>query len=123
MAAGEQSRPAESMVENNRRWSRYQVDLRVKVLTGVATMNRDYFGRGSDISEGGMRVFVPAELAIGDAITIELPLPYSEQKLAIRGVVRNRLGFSYGIEYACTTTAIEREQIARTCKALALLQT
>ncbi len=111
------------MTEDARRWNRYHVDLRVKVVTGAATNNRDYFGRGSDISEGGMRVFVPAELAIGDAITIEVPLPYSEQKLAIRGVIRNRLGFSYGIEYACTTTPAEREQIARTCKALALLQT
>lgn len=108
--------------EELRNHPRYRVDLRLKVITGIATNGRAFFGRGSDISEGGMRVFVPADLEIGESVMLELTLPYSEQKLLIRGVLRNRLGFSYGVEYSATTTLEERQVIARACKALSLVQ-
>lgn len=108
--------------EELRRYPRYRVDIRLKVITGMATNGRAIFGRGSDISEGGMRLFVPAELAIGETITLELTLPYTEQKLLVRGVLRNRMGFSYGVEYSNTMSLLERQTIARACKALSLVQ-
>ncbi len=108
--------------EELRRNPRFRVDLRLKVITGLTTNGRAIFGRGSDISEGGMRVFVPADLAIGETVILELTLPYSDQKVTIRGVLRNRLGFSYGLEYASSTTLLERQTIARACKALSLVQ-
>ncbi len=108
--------------EDLRNHPRYRVDIRLKVITGIANHSRAFFGRGSDISEGGMRVFVPAELKIGEPITLELALPYSGQKIQVRGVTRNRLGFSYGVEYAPSTTLDERRVIARACKALSLVQ-
>ena len=106
----------------DRKFRRYRVDLRLRMLTGPANNHRTIFARGSNISEGGMRVFVPADLVLGEMVTLELMLPYSEQKLVVRGILRNREGFSYGVEYANSTTASEREQIARACKALALIQ-
>ncbi len=69
-----------------------------------------------------MRVFVPADLEVGETVTLELTLPYSDQKVSIRGVLRNRLGFSYGVEYSTSTTLLERQNIARACKALSLVQ-
>jgi PilZ domain len=108
--------------EELRNHPRYRVDLRLKVITGITNNGRSIFGRGSDISEGGMRVFVPADLEIGESVTLELTLPYSDHKVIIRGVLRNRLGFSYGVEYAANTTLQERQSIARACKALSLLQ-
>jgi hypothetical protein len=108
--------------EEERRFKRYRVDIRLRLLTGPANSHRTIFARGSNISEGGMRVFVPADLVLGELVTLELMLPYSEQKLVIRGVLRNRDGFSYGVEYAASTTSEEREHIARACKALALVQ-
>jgi hypothetical protein len=108
--------------EVDRRYKRYHVDLRLRLLTGPANNHRSIYARGSNISEGGMRVFVPAELVLGDMVTLELILPYSEQKIVIRGFLRNREGFSYGVEYAASTSTAEREQIARACKALALIQ-
>lgn len=107
---------------DGRKFRRYRVDLRLRMLTGPANKHRTIFARGSNISEGGMRVFVPADLVLGEMVTLELMLPYSEQKLVVRGILRNREGFSYGVEYASSTTASEREQIARACKALALIQ-
>jgi hypothetical protein len=108
--------------EEDRRHRRYRVDLRLRLLTGPANNHRTIFARGSNISEGGMRVFAPADLVLGELVTLELMLPYSEQKIVVRGVLRNREGFSYGVEYAVSTTTAEREQIARACKALALIQ-
>jgi hypothetical protein len=108
--------------EEDRRHKRYRVDLRLRLLTGPANNHRTIFARGSNISEGGMRVFVPADLILGELVTLELMLPYSEQKIVVRGILRNREGFSYGVEYAVSTTDAEREQIARACKALALVQ-
>jgi hypothetical protein len=108
--------------EEDRRFRRFGVDIRLRLLTGPANGHKTIFARGSNISEGGMRVFVPADLVLGELVTLELMLPYTEQKLVVRGVLRNRDGFSYGVEYAVSTTAEERTQIARACKALALVQ-
>lgn len=112
----------DSKHEETRRFRRFRVDIRLRLITGPANNNRTIFARGSNISEGGMRVFVPADLVLGELVTLELILPYSEQKIAVRGILRNRDGFSYGVEYLSSTTPAEREMIARTCKALALIQ-
>lgn len=108
--------------EDLRNHPRYRVDIRLKLITGLASQPKAFYGRGSDISEGGMRVFVPAELEIGEAVMLELALPYSERKVQVRGILRNRLGFSYGVEYAPSTTSEERHAIARACRALSLVQ-
>lgn len=108
--------------EDQRNHPRFRVDIRLKVITGVASNGKAFFGRGSDISEGGMRVFVPADLEIGEAVTLELALPYTDRKVLVRGVLRNRMGFSYGVEYSASTTPEEREVISRACRALSLVQ-
>lgn len=105
-----------------RRYERYRVDLRLKVITGMSVTGRSIYGRGSDISEGGMRVFVPADLNIGETVLLELSLPYLGQKVLVHGVLRNRHGFSYGVEFSVSTTSYDRELIARACKALSLVQ-
>ncbi len=111
-----------SASEEQRNHPRFHVDIRLKVITGIASNGKSYFGRGSDISEGGMRVFVPADLKIGEAVTLELALPYTDRKVVVRGVLRNRMGFSYGVEYSASTTKEEREIISRACLALSLVQ-
>ncbi len=106
----------------SRRYQRFRVDIRLRMLTGPINNNRTVFARGSNISEGGLRAFVPADLTLGDMVTLELILPYSDKKISVRGMLRNREGFSYGVEYAASTTQEEREHIARVCNTLALIQ-
>ncbi len=105
-----------------RKYQRYRVDIRLRMITGPANNNRTIFARGSNISEGGLRAFVPADLILGDMVTLELILPYSDRKISVRGMLHNREGFSYGVEYAASTTQEEREHIARVCNTLALIQ-
>ena len=101
-----------------RRWSRYRVEVRVKVKLA----NRGaVYGQGSDISEGGMALFVPTELENGQTIQAELMLPYCREKVLLRGVVRNRAGFRYGLEFSSLTDH-EKMLIERVCHALAMVQ-
>jgi hypothetical protein len=68
--------------------------------------------RGRDMSEGGMAVFAGVELRVGDIIEIEFTPAYSGQPMRVKAEVRNRRGYSYGIEFL-TDTAIEQTQAAR----------
>ncbi len=101
-----------------RRWRRYKVEVRVKVKLA----NRGaVYGQGSDISEGGMALFVPTELEIGQTVQAELMLPYCAEKAQITGVIRNRSGFRYGFEFSVLSDH-EKVLIERVCHALAMVQ-
>jgi len=101
-----------------RRWSRYKVEIRVKV---VFPNRGAIYGQGSDISEGGMALFVPTELENGKTIQAEILLPYCREKVTLRAVVRNRDGFRYGLEFI-TLSDHEKSLIERVCRALAMVQ-
>ena len=45
-----------------RRWKRFRVDLRLKITTARNGQRAFSFGQGSDVSEGGMAAYIPAEL-------------------------------------------------------------
>ena len=101
-----------------RRRSRYKVETRVRV---VLTNRAAVYGQGSDISESGMALFLPTELESGQAIQAELMLPYTREKLVLRGVARNRAGFRYGIEFLKLTDH-EKVLIGRVCNALSMME-
>ncbi len=79
------------------------------------------YGRGTDISEGGMSAYISMEIGVGKTVEMDLTLPYSRQSMKLNAIVRNRRGFCYGLEFA-SLAAPEREQILRVCKALSLVQ-
>ena len=109
--------------ETIRRWKRHRVDVRLKIIHWKDGAKAIVFGQGSDISEGGMAAYVPAEFAKDDNLELEMVLPYSASKdpLLLKAVVRNRNGFRYGLEYVGVTDAV-RESMARSLKALELVQ-
>lgn len=104
-----------------RRWGRYKIDVRVKIVTRRNGVGTATYGRGTDISEGGMSAYISMEIGVGKSVEMELTLPYSRQPMKVNAVVRNRRGFCYGLEFA-NLAAPEREQILRACKALSLIQ-
>jgi c-di-GMP-binding flagellar brake protein YcgR len=107
--------------ETPRRWARYKIDVRVKIITRRNGVGTATYGRGTDISEGGMSAYLSMEIGVGKTVEMELTLPYSQQSLKVNGIVRNRRGFCYGLEFT-NLAAPEREQILRACKALSLVQ-
>jgi hypothetical protein len=94
-----------------RRWQRFRLDLPLRIIIHkekTTIVN----GRGSDISEGGILIFAGVELKDGDEIFVEFTPPYSGDPIRVRGVVRNRAGYKYGVEFLWLN-AEEHEQTAK----------
>lgn len=104
-----------------RRWKRYPVDVRLKIVSSRGGVRTTVYGRGTDVSEGGMSAYIAMELNLGSSIEMEVTLPYAQQSLKVKARVRSRDGLRYGLEFL-SLAAPEREVILRTCKALALVQ-
>ncbi len=57
------------------------------------------YGRGHDIGEAGMAIYVPLELRVGQEIQIEFEAQLVRVKFGVRGLVRNVHSYRYGIEF------------------------
>ncbi len=106
---------------DQRRSPRYHVDVRLRLILQKDGKAQIAHGRGNDISDTGMAVFVPQELLLEERVEVEFTLPYSRQPLRVRAVIRNRNGFRYGVEFL-TLSTLQREEILKLCKTLTLLQ-
>lgn len=83
----------------SRRWARYRVEVSVVITFrrhGKVTVVE---GRGSELSCGGMTIFLPADLYTGDPVAVEFTPPYSSQPVTMKGIVRNCQIYSYGVEF------------------------
>lgn len=56
-------------------------------------------GRGNELNEGGLALFVGMELAVNEQIAVEFTPPYSGIPMRARAIVRNRAGYTYGVEF------------------------
>ena len=104
-----------------RRWERFSVSIRTKITFVLDGEVCCLFGEASDLSQGGLSLFIPRILEEGISLAMELSLPYQSKPMSIRGVIRNRDRFTYGIEFL-RATAYQQHTIATLCKALQLLQ-
>src|SRR5437660_5209255 len=107
--------------EEFRRYSRRDIDVRIKIAINNNGVQTFVYGRGNDIAEGGMAAYISMEMGIGSRIKLEVQLPYSAQPLKVSATVRNRHGFRYGLEFT-TVSDQDREIIRRACHALSLVQ-
>ncbi len=78
-----------------RRSVRATIDIPVQVFTPKMTC----CGRGHELGICGMAVHVPLEFAIGETIRIMFQPPGSRMRFGVFGIVRDRDGFRYGIEF------------------------
>jgi hypothetical protein len=88
--------------EQERRWPRHKIDVPLRAVIHKAdkTMIRD--GRGMEVSEGGMCLMcqlMSVELRLGDELEVEFTPPYSGKPIRVRSEVRNRNGYSYGVQF------------------------
>jgi len=116
-----ESNPAVGSTREVRRWERYNVQIPVNVATLLNGQRCRFRGEASDISRGGLGLFVARNLDLGTTLRLEFLLPYNVNELSIRGVIRNRRGFSYGIEFV-HPTPYQQQTIERTCQVLKLLR-
>jgi Tfp pilus assembly protein PilZ len=103
--------------QDMRRTRRYKINLHVMVSTLVRGINKLIPAYGRNLGEGGICLFVPAQLALGDLVELVLSLPGAKSKLAVRGRVKSVERFNYSIEF----TGIDertRQAIADSCRLL-----
>ena len=97
---------------STRRWVRHKIDVPIRVIVSRSLKTRVVPGRGNELSEGGMALTAGVELKPGDEAAVEFTPPYTGLPIRIRGVIRNRQGYRYGVEFV-TASDEEKEQADR----------
>ena len=72
-------------------------------------------GHSSIISEGGLCLFAPAALPVGGVVDLLLTDPGSRVPIWVRGSIRNRSMYLYGIEFLFDS-ALGPIEVGRLCK-------
>jgi hypothetical protein len=85
--------------EDSRRWTRHRIDVRLKVLFARGSNHTSAFGRGNNISHGGLGAYIPCSIPVGTTVSLEVTFPYSTNEVKVRAVVRTCEGFRYGLEF------------------------
>ena len=85
--------------ETLRRWPRYEIDVPVRLIVQRPTKVAIVPGRGRKLGCGGMAVFAGIEMSLNEQVAVEFTPPYSGQPIRVRGFVRNRSGYTYGMEF------------------------
>jgi hypothetical protein len=97
---------------NKRRWQRYPFEASVRVEIGHSTEATIVDARGVRFSEGGICLFAAANLPLGSQIKVEFKTPNTDQPVRVRGKVRNRSVYLYGVEFLSEKFE-DRQQLAR----------
>lgn len=87
---------------NTRRWPRFQVHLPVLIAADTADSQIAIPGMVSAISRAGMEVYGGVPLRPGDLMEVEFR---TAGLLRVAGVVRNRSGYCFGLEFLRLTVA------------------
>lgn len=95
--------PHETMYEALRRWPRYKLEVPLRIVAQKNGKTAIVQGRGNELNEGGMAIFAGIELTPEEEIAVEFTPPYSGQPIRVRAIVRNRKGYSYGVEFLTRT--------------------
>lgn len=101
-----------------RRWTRHRIDVRLKVAITDSAGQRTAFGRGNNLSFGGMGAYIPYAIAVGAQLVLEVTFPYSPAEVRVKAVVRSCEGFRYGLEFVDVPASV-RAIIEKNCGAVA----
>lgn len=104
-----------------RRWDRFNVMISVNATMVEEGKRVTFSGQACDVSKGGLRLFVTRTIEAGTSLTLQFLLPYYSSELEIKGVVRNRDGFTHGVEFI-NPTSYQQHILERTCDVFALLK-
>ena len=85
---------------NRRRWERQPFDAPLRLVVDHSTGETAVDARGVRLSAGGICLFAAANLPIGSDIKVEFWNPRTEESVQVRGTVRNRTVYLYGVEFS-----------------------
>jgi hypothetical protein len=84
---------------NRRRWERQPFDVPLRVVVDQSTEKTIVHARGVRLSEGGICLFAAANLPIGSHVKVEFTNPSTDESIRVRGKIRNRTVYLYGVEF------------------------
>jgi hypothetical protein len=90
---------------NTRRWQRHPIDLPVRILPSNGISQTVLPGRGSEISQGGMSLYVGIHLEPGELMEVEFETPH---RARVKGIVRSRVGYCFGLEFLTPLLAADK---------------
>jgi PilZ domain len=97
---------------NRRRWERHPFDAQLRVVVDQATGKTVVDARGVRLSEGGVCLFAAANLPVGTQVKVEFKNPRTHEPVRVRGKVRNRSVYLYGVEFLSDELE-DRQRLAR----------
>ena len=97
---------------NRRRWQRFPFDGSVRVEVDHSVDATVVDGRGVRFSEGGICLFAAANLPVGSQVKVEFKTPHTHEPVRVRGKVRNRSVYLYGVEFLSDKSE-DRQLLAR----------
>jgi hypothetical protein len=95
-----------------RRWQRFKIDLRLRLFRDPKLSAESVQGQANDASEGGMAIYVPAELAANEPVHVEICVPFGKPGVTLQATVRNCNGFRYGLEFDARTDEQRKSLLA-----------
>jgi PilZ domain len=95
-----------------RRWQRFKIDLRIRLFRDPKLDAESVQGQATDASEGGMAIYVPADLTVNEAVRIEVCVPFGKPGVTFQAIVRNCNGFRYGLEFDAKTDEQRKSLLA-----------
>jgi c-di-GMP-binding flagellar brake protein YcgR len=110
-------RDAPSTWESRRRFPRYRLEATLLVTELKGGQSHTVRGRSRDLSEGGIGGFLAPELAPGQTVVVEFPLPSARQDLVLQARVFHHSGSHYGFEFVQASPVVLQD-IRRACEAL-----
>jgi hypothetical protein len=96
---------------------RYRLDGRATITVFRPAGKFDFWGRISDVSEGGMGAMVSGELEPGEFVVVQFSLSTSSHALELRAHVCHRRGYYCGFEFLVVSD-VQRERIKLACEGL-----
>jgi PilZ domain len=100
-----------------RRWTRYAVDLCLKITFQRNGKRQVVYGRSIEVAIGGMSCYVPMDLLLCEKLEVELIFPDQQRTQVVEAVVRNRKGHRYGLEFSSLIPS-EPARILESCHML-----
>ena len=85
---------------NRRRWERRPFDAQLRVVVDQSKDKRVVHARGVRLSEGGICLFAAANLPVGSQVKVEFKNPRTDESVRVRGKIRNRTVYLYGVEFS-----------------------
>ena len=85
--------------KDRRRWVRHKFYAPVRISCEQANHSSIIEGRCLMLSEGGMSLFVAANVPVGTRVKIDFITAASDHGISVEGTIRNRMVYLYGVEY------------------------